>query len=47
MASVSVRDLVRAIGSQEAKSNGNAGTPPQISRSSSPVFIPPSECMKF
>lgn len=40
LASVSVRDLVKAIGGQETKSNGNESTPPAAqSRSSSPVSI--------
>lgn len=40
LASVSVRDLVKAIGGQESKSNGNELTPPMRSRSSSPVAVP-------
>ena len=40
LASVSVRDLVKAIGGQDSKSNGNEMTPPLYSRSSSPVAIP-------
>lgn len=40
LASVSVRDLVKAIGGQDTKSNGNESTPPAaVSRSSSPVPI--------
>ncbi|XP_055684525.1 E3 ubiquitin-protein ligase highwire isoform X1 [Lutzomyia longipalpis] len=40
-ASVSVRDIVKAIGGQDStKSNGNGVTPPCGSRSSSPVAIP-------
>lgn len=40
LASVSVRDLVKAIGGQDTKSNGNESTPPAPqSRSSSPVPI--------
>lgn len=38
LASVSVRDLVKAIGGP--MSNGNESTPPQQSRSSSPVAVP-------
>lgn len=40
-ASVSVRDIVKAIGGQDSKSNGNSGVSPnQQNRSSSPVSVP-------
>lgn len=42
LASVSVRDLVKVIGGQDVKSNGNGSTPPLNSRSSSPVPVPSS-----
>ena len=47
LASVSVRDLVKAIGGQDSKSNGNGATPPHLSRSSSPVAIPAGEFIFF
>lgn len=40
LASVSVRDLVKVIGGQDSKSNGNGTTPPHHSRCSSPVAVP-------
>lgn len=41
LASVSVRDIVKAIGGQDpARSNGNASMSPLLSRSSSPVSVP-------
>lgn len=42
LASVSVRDLVKVIGGQDSKSNGNGSTPPNHSRCSSPVAVPSS-----
>lgn len=42
LASVSVRDLVKVIGGQDSKSNGNGSTPPHHSRCSSPVAVPSS-----
>lgn len=47
LASVSVRDLVKAIGGQDSKSNGNESTPPHQSRSSSPVAVPPGLYLKI
>lgn len=45
LASVSVREIVKAIGGQDSRTNGNEVTPPQQSRSSSPITIPQSNTL--
>lgn len=47
LASVSVRDIVKAIGGQDARSNGNATMSPLLSRSSSPVSVPSGKYFFF
>lgn len=43
LASVSVRDLVKAIGGNSSDAKGNGNSPHQLSQSSSPISIPFSE----
>lgn len=47
LASVSVRDLVKAIGGSSNDSKGNGNSPHQLSQSSSPISIPFSKCRNF
>lgn len=50
LASVSVRDLVKAIGaagSNESPAKGNGNSPQQLSQCSSPISIPFSKCSMF